>query len=394
MKEQVTSRGLRGAVKSRELSGTEAALKTNWTTKVEINGIRRAGYVGALITLLALSPSAGALGIPDGSGNQILPIQPSTVPANGDLNPYGVAFVPTEFPGGVVHPGDILVSNFNNSTNAQGTGTTIVSVSPNGQTSLFFQGTPPLGLTTALGVLKKGFVIVGNVPTTNGSNPQAGSLLVLDYTGKVVATFNDARLLDGPWDLAIQDNGNSALVFVSCVLNGTVTRLDLTVGSTNVTLNKETQIASGYMFAPNAAALVVGPTGLAYDPLADVLYVASTADNEIFAVAGAATATSSSGTGKVIYQDTTHLHGPLGLVLAPNGNLISSQGDAINPDPAHQSEIVEFTKTGKFVAQFSIDSAVGAAFGIAIAPADIGAVDFAAVDDATNTLTVFEFSVQ
>jgi sugar lactone lactonase YvrE len=143
--------------------------------------------------------------------------------------------------------------------------------------------------------------------------------------------------------------------------------------------------ASGYMFAPNAAALVVGPTGLAYDPHADVLYVASTADNEIFAVTGAATATSSRGTGKVIFQDNTHLHGPLGLVLAPNGNLISAQGDAINPDPAHQSEIVEFTKTGKFVTQFSIDSAVGAAFGIAIAPADTGAVDFAAVDDATNT---------
>jgi DNA-binding beta-propeller fold protein YncE len=267
-------------------------------------------------------------------------------------------------------------------------------VSPNGQTSLFFQGTPPLGLTTALGVLKKGFVIVGNVPTTNGNNPQVGSLLVLDHTGKVVATFTDAALLDGPWDLAIQDNGNSALVFVSCVLNGTVTRLDLTLGSENVTLNKETQIASGYKFAPNAAALVVGPTGLAYDPHADLLYVASTADNEIFAVTRAATATSSSGTGKVIFQDNTHLHGPLGLVLAPNGNLISAQGDAINPDPAHQSEIVEFTKTGKFVTQFSIDSAVGAAFGIAIAPADPGAVDFAAVDDATNTLTVFEFSEQ
>jgi hypothetical protein len=360
-----------------------------------INGIRRAVYVGASITLLALSPSTRALGSPDGSGNQILPIQASTVPANGDLNPYGVAFVPTGFPsGGVLHPGDILVSNFNNSTNAQGTGTTIVSVSPNGQTSLFFQGTPPLGLTTALGVLKKGFVIVGNVPTTNGNNPQVGSLLVLDHTGKVVATFTDAALLDGPWDLAIQDNGNSALVFVSCVLNGTVTRLDLTLGSENVTLNKETQIASGYKFAPNAAALVVGPTGLAYDPHADLLYVASTADNEIFAVTRAATATSSSGTGKVIFQDNTHLHGPLGLVLAPNGNLISAQGDAINPDPAHQSEIVEFTKTGKFVTQFSIDSAVGAAFGIAIAPADPGAVDFAAVDDATNTLTVFEFSEQ
>ena len=39
----------------------------------------------------------------------------STVPANGDLNPYGVAFVPTGVaPGGKLHAGEILVSNFNN----------------------------------------------------------------------------------------------------------------------------------------------------------------------------------------------------------------------------------------------------------------------------------------
>ena len=79
----------------------------------------------------------------------------STVPANGDLNPYGVAFVPSGFPsGGLLTPGDILVSNFNNSTNLQGTGTTIVDISPSGSQSLFFQDSSAPGLDTALGVLK------------------------------------------------------------------------------------------------------------------------------------------------------------------------------------------------------------------------------------------------
>ena len=47
----------------------------------------------------------------------------STLPPNGDLNPYGVAFVPLLFQSGSgpVQPGDILVSNFNNSSNLQGT---------------------------------------------------------------------------------------------------------------------------------------------------------------------------------------------------------------------------------------------------------------------------------
>src|SRR5262249_27733564 len=77
---------------------------------------------------------------------QPLPIFPlvSTTIENGELNPYGVAFVPAGFPeGGSLGTGDLLVSNFNNSANVQGTGSTIVKVT-NGNTSLFFAGTPGL----------------------------------------------------------------------------------------------------------------------------------------------------------------------------------------------------------------------------------------------------------
>src|SRR5579864_9550070 len=63
----------------------------------------------------------------------------STVPLNGDINPYGVAFVPHGFPGGMLSGGDILVSNFNNSTNAQGTGSTVVRITQGGAMSVFFQ---------------------------------------------------------------------------------------------------------------------------------------------------------------------------------------------------------------------------------------------------------------
>ncbi|HYA52500.1 MAG TPA: hypothetical protein VEG33_15185, partial [Streptosporangiaceae bacterium] len=82
----------------------------------------------------------------------------STIPANGDVNPYGVAVVPTST--GSLVKGDVLVSNFNNSANLQGTGTTIVQISPGGQQTLFAQigasklpGRCPggVGLTTALG---------------------------------------------------------------------------------------------------------------------------------------------------------------------------------------------------------------------------------------------------
>src|SRR5690349_16789734 len=52
----------------------------------------------------------------------------STVPSNGDVNPYGVAQVPVSI--GNLVQGHILISNFNNSANQQGTGTTIMDVDP------------------------------------------------------------------------------------------------------------------------------------------------------------------------------------------------------------------------------------------------------------------------
>jgi hypothetical protein len=123
----------------------------------------------------------------------------ATAPANGDVNPYGVAFVPPNFPSdGKIQPGDVLVSNFNASSNLQGTGTTIVDVPPNAPLTLFFQGTPPLGLTTALNVLQKGFVLVGNFPSPDGSCAAAGSgsILVIDKNGAMVSTIADAKVQD------------------------------------------------------------------------------------------------------------------------------------------------------------------------------------------------------
>jgi DNA-binding beta-propeller fold protein YncE len=256
---------------------------------------------------------------------------------------------------------------------------------------------PTLGLTTALGVLTRGFVLVGNVPTTDGmfDSIQTGSILVINRFGQQIATISDPILLDGPWDLTILDGGGWAKVFVSNVLSGTVTRLDLDVGANNVSVTQKVQIASGYTSVSNPVALVLGPTGLAFDAGTGILYVASTADNAIFAIENAAVATQPQVKGTLVYQDNAHLRGPLALAFTPNGHLITANGDAMNPSatPSQNSEIVEFTKNGTFVAQYSIDSAVGAAFGIAVAPLfPVELARLAAVDDTRNDLTVFTLS--
>jgi hypothetical protein len=160
----------------------------------------------------------------------------STVPANGDVNPYGVAIVPAS--AGLLTAGDILVSNFNDKANVQGTGTTIVQVSPAGKTSVFAsisalpagQGCPGgIGLNTALGILPGGWVVVGSLPTTSGGalpglNP-AGCLIVLNDQGTVAETITNPDIV-GPWDLAVKSSATSAELFVSSALGGNTSTHD------------------------------------------------------------------------------------------------------------------------------------------------------------------------
>ncbi len=327
----------------------------------------------------------------------------STVPSNGDINPYGVAVVPQST--GTLVAGNVLVSNFNNATNAQGTGTTIVQVTPGGTVSQFAHiALSPsacpggVGLTTALGVLQRGWVIVGSLPTADGTAATAGAgcLIVLDSMGVVVETFTDANI-NGPWDMTIADGGASATLFVSNVLNGTVAangaivdggtilRLTLAVpmqGAGMPSKLQETVIGSTFPERTDPAALVIGPTGLA---LSDgTLYIADSLDNRIAAIANALTITSSAGSGQDLWVGGA-LDDPLGLTIVPNGDLVAVNGN--------DGKAVEVTPAGAQVAVKVLDNTVsrggknggGALFGLAPVPGG-GGLYF--VDDNTNTLNL------
>jgi hypothetical protein len=318
----------------------------------------------------------------------------STIPGNGDVNPYGVAFVPFGFPGGVLNPGDILVSNFNNNQNLQGTGTTIIRVTPQGSQSLFFTASlQQAGLSTALAALKEGLVVVGSFPTADGTcaTAQNGSLLVINGLGQQVQTIADQEFINGPWDMAVQDQGNNnVVIFVANALSGNITRFNMTISGGALALQSKTTIASGYMHGCNPAALVVAPTGLVYDVKHDLLYVASTDDNAVFAVSQAATRQSDAGVGQLVYQDQTHLHGALAMAAASNGDLLVSNSDVINPDPNQPSEIVEFTTGGQFVKELPMDPNQGGSFGLNVSVSSDGqTARFAAVDDNQSTLNIW-----
>jgi hypothetical protein len=323
----------------------------------------------------------------------------STVPANGDLNPYGIVNVPRTV--GALVKGDTLVSNFNAASNLQGTGTTIVEISPSGQQTLFAQLSGPLpgkcpggvGLTTALTVLRGGFVVVGSLPDTDGGmgTPEAGCLIVLNSVGAPVETWSGPDI-NGPWDLAAVQLPGFAELFVTNVLNGTVAgggsvvhrgtvvRIDVVdQAGHNPEMTGSTVIGSGFAEQLNSSALVLGPTGVAL-ARNGTLYVSDTVNNRLASIPSAWRRHTAVTHGGITLTSGGSLNSPLGMALAPNGDVITANGGDGNA--------VETTPSGQQVATVKLDpaGAGGDLFGLAIAPGRDGVVF---VDDGDNTLKLF-----
>jgi hypothetical protein len=305
----------------------------------------------------------------------------STVPANGDVNPYGVAVVPAS--AGRLTAGDILVSNFNDKANVQGTGTTLVEVSPTGKTSVFAnisalpagQTCPGgIGLTTALGVVPGGWVVVGSLATSHGGVlpglNQAGCLIVLNDQGTVAETITNHDIM-GPWDLTVKSSATSADVFVSNALGGntstrngvpvtgncTVVRLDLALSPTSPPkLSGSTVIGTNFPWRANKAALVLAPAGLAV-ARNGTLYVDDTLTDSVSAIPQALTRTSAITAARGTFSMGGTLNAPLGMTIAPNGDLVVVNGNDGNA--------VEITTAGKqIMTRTLIKNGAGDLFGI------------------------------
>jgi len=324
----------------------------------------------------------------------------STVPANGDVNPYGVAVVPTS--GGRLTAGDVLVSNFNDKANVQGTGTTVVQVSPAGKTSVFAsisalpagQACPGgIGLNTALAILPGGWVVVGSLPTTNGGvlpglDP-AGCLIVLDNRGTVAETITNSNIV-GPWDLTVKSSATSAELFVSNALGGnttthdgvpvtgncTVVRLDLALSPASPPkLTSSAVIGTDFPWRANKAALILAPTGLALGSNG-TLYVDDTLANSVSAIPQALTRTSAVTAVGGTLSTGGALNAPLGMTMAPNGDLVVVNGNNGNA--------VEITPAGQQVATRTlIKNGAGDLFGIITTQTGDGLI---VANDGTNAL--------
>jgi hypothetical protein len=264
---------------------------------------------------------------------------------------------------GRLHQGDVLISNFNAKSNEQGTGRTIVEISPSGHRTLFARitnrsvaGRCPggVGLTTALEVLNGGWVVVGSTPSSNGmaANARAGCLIVLNRHGRVVETFR-GHGINGPWDSTLVQSGRVADLFVTNVLNGGVQKT-MSVVNQGTVLRLTLLLRAGH--APRWVSTTKVASGLAEQR------------------------PGSGGTGATVTSGG-HLNAPLGLAIAPNGDILTVNGG--------NGLIVETTPAGLQVATRLLDNTpptplgAGALFGLAVKPGGHGIYY---VDDAVNTL--------
>jgi len=366
------------------------------STRLRLASLTAAG----LLTLGAVPASAGASPFLAGLTHQS--VVGSTVPSNGDVNPYGVATVPNSV--GSLVAGDTLISNFNNKENEQGTGTTIVQLAPNGMLSVFAQinaASLPrkcpggVGLTTALAILPGGYVVVGSLPTTDGKSAtaSAGCLIILNSHGTPVETVA-GPLINGPWDLSASNvlGGTLSVLYVSNVLNGTVAAEPNTVDKGTIVrlvlINLPSQpprvvlenvIATGFPERTDEAALVVGPTGSAVATghfwWEQTLYVASSVDNRITEVPNALLRLFPATGGGRTVTEGGDIDDPLGMTLAPNGAILTANGE--------NAKLVETTPAGAEAASFSTEDGPGGLFGLAITANQKGVVF---VNDNENVL--------
>jgi hypothetical protein len=333
----------------------------------------------------------------------------STVPDNGDLNPYAVFVAPVS--SGMIKKGDVIVDNFNNVSNLQGTGGTILVVDPATRATRLFAKLPQnlpqcpggVGLTTAMAMLSSGWVIVGSAPSTDGTTATKGPgcLLVFDANGKLTTVWSGGQIND-PWgNMAVVDNGDKATLFVSMsgydlpgpdkrdpatgegvvVRKATILRIQLSIPSgAPPKVTGRAVVASGFGEQAIKDVFLIGPTGLAL--IGSTLYASDAVGNRIVAIPDALTRTSTAGTGRVVTQGGK-MQRPLALIATPEGHLITSNaknGEIVEVDPASGQQLAAQWVDAN---QAQSPPGNGDLFGLALAPDGSGIYY---VEDDTNML--------
>ncbi len=314
----------------------------------------------------------------------------STVVANGEQNPYGLDVAKVS--SGELTAGDLVICDFNDKANVQGTGSTIVALHP-------VEENKPRLIAHASDLLGCDALALGPNDEIWTANFASNTNTLVSPSGHIDRTM-DGHPFAHPFGEAFAPFDGKfgvAAFYVSNAGDGSILRINI---SAQHTLSVQT-IAEGFAVNHGAPGSILGPSGLQYDLKNDRLYVVDGTNNTvvmlqhvstigeagIFVKPGGKTfAGVSAALGKTIFAGAP-LNGPISSALLPNGNLVI--GNTLDPDG--KNLMAEITPLGQLLAVRNVDNgAAGAIFGMVAT----GTSDFNTKiyfnDDNANFLEVLE----
>jgi hypothetical protein len=310
----------------------------------------------------------------------------STVdPVTGDQNPYGLDVAPVD--SGLIHQGDLVVCDFNDSANVQGTGNAIIALAPQ-------PGSSPRPVITNAALLG----CTENVQTHTGAiwvtAFVAPDVAIVSSAGNLVNTLRGSPFT-APFGITMarDDTGNGDPVFYeSDATTGAIVRIRASRSGTQTDV-----IATGFAVNNGVPGTELGPGGLQYEPSHDRLYIVDGANNTVVELRHVSTipaggimvgtnGTSFSGPfahrARLVFSGSP-LNAPISSALLPNGNI--AVGNTGNPNG--ENLMVEITPHGKVADVKNVDTgASGAIFGMISTTRSFGDFVLYFNDDNQNTV--------
>jgi hypothetical protein len=309
-------------------------------------------------------------------------------PATGDVNPYGLDVAKVS--SGKISAGDLVVCDFNDSANVQGTGDAIVALHPQiGSTPRSIAHAGSLLGCNALAMAPNGTIWLAAFGAND--NP------IFSSSGTLFSTLSN-----GPWHhpfgQAFVPPVNSISVpafYVSNAGDGSIVRVYVYPGPSF----RFSVIATGFPVNHGVPGSILSPSGLNYDNTSgkDRLYIVDGTNNTLYAIDRVSGFTANSLTvngltfgGKyafdahVIYHGAP-LNGPISSAILPGGNIVL--GNTL--DPNGKNLMVEISPAGKLLDVKNVDTgAAGAIFGMVATGTTLSNTRLYFNDDNDNTVKV------
>ena len=309
-------------------------------------------------------------------------------PVNGDVNPYGLDVAKVS--SGKIHAGDLVICDFNDEQNVQGTGDAIVAIHPVvGSKPVNVAGGPTLVGCNAL---------VADPPIAGGplwmAAFSANDNPIYTSSGAYVTKLG-AFHWHHPFGEAFAHavDGHPAAFYVSNAGDGSLVRVSILPGPSF----KFTTIVTGFPVNGGVPGSILGPSGLNYQPNGDRLYVVDGTMNTLYAidhiseitangitVHGTAFSGAFSADAHAIFHGAP-LNGPISSAILFNGNIVL--GNTL--DPNGKNLMVEISPTGSLLDVKNVDTgAAGSLFGMVATGSTLATTKLYFNDDNANTLEV------